>query len=291
MVLYRPTRGDLGCCCRFKFVDLYSMFYRFPRSTNFNLCPSRMWCHAIWRGSTCIRNITLSQPTTLLIKQGHCRFWRYVIEFVALSVYHFSSRADRILIFHISIHNSTAGWEATFTACNRSPSVLTIDGRKSFCTGICYILASLPDSQRATSLMALAMPSLGCLDAMIRNAESSKDNKEMLSAILDRAAAEIIMLTAIARAYTDADAASINTVRERTSDTHPALAGPAVMVLQRAWASISTAASSYGYHNVSAQCLSLRTKMERLDGQYRFLTPLSSHPIVSLFRKLFVISW
>jgi hypothetical protein len=101
--------------------------------------------------------------------------------------------------------------------------------------------------------MALAMPSLGCLDAMIQNADSSKDNKKILAAILDRAAAEIIMLTSIARSYTDADAASINTVRERTSDTHAALAGPALVVLQRAWASVSTAASVYGYHDVSTK--------------------------------------
>jgi hypothetical protein len=74
----------------------------------------------------------------------------------------------------------------------------------------------------------------------------------MRSAILDRAAAEIVILTCIARSYTDADAASANTVRERTSDTYAALAKPALFVLRRSWSNISTAASAYGVHDVSA---------------------------------------
>jgi hypothetical protein len=142
-----------------------------------------------------------------------------------------------------------AGWEATFTACNQGGQLLTTADRMNLVRGICHILAALPESQRSTSLMALAMPSLGCLDAMIEQAAGSSQGDPILSAILDRAAAEIMILTAISRAFTDA--VSVDTRRERTSDVHAALVEPSLAVIRRAWRSVAAVASMYGYHDVS----------------------------------------
>jgi len=140
-----------------------------------------------------------------------------------------------------------AGWEATFAACNRGGKLLTLEDRKDTCVGICHVLAALPKDQQQTSLMALSLASIACLEAMVERADSvgSTDEKGILSPILDRAADEIIILVTTARAFTDA----ISTINLGIGNSRASFAEPSMMVLRRAWPTISTVASKYSFHD------------------------------------------
>ena len=111
------------------------------------------------------------------------------------------------------------------------------------------MLAALTKDQQQTSLMALAIASIACLEAMVKRADSITSTKEKvtLSPILDRAADEIIILATIARAFTDAMATAATGVGNgRASFVEPSMA-----VLRRAWPTLSIVASKYSFHDVS----------------------------------------
>lgn len=137
-----------------------------------------------------------------------------------------------------------AGWEATFVACNRGGKLLTLEDRKETCIGICHVLAALPKDQQQTSLMALALASIACLEAMVKRADSIESNGEngTISPMLDRAADEITVLVTTARAFTEATSPGIESGRY-------SFAEPSMMVLRRAWPTISIVASKYSFHD------------------------------------------
>jgi hypothetical protein len=155
---------------------------------------------------------------------------------------------------------ATAGWEASYAAANQH-GILSIDDRKAICIGICHVLASLPGDQRDKSLLALAMPSLDCLETMTEHANqaaaaanySDGRSHQQLDAILDRISAEIIIVTTMARAFTDACSINDSSMESgcRTSDGHAAIVEPALALVKRAWPSVARAASCYNYHDVS----------------------------------------
>jgi len=140
-----------------------------------------------------------------------------------------------------------AGWEATFAACNRGGKLLTLEDRKDTCIGICHVLAALPKDQQQTSLVALALASIACLEAMVERAESVGfvDEKGSLELILDRAADEINILVTTASAFTEA-IANANTDSEGCRGT---FVEPSMMVLRRAWKTITIVASKYSFHD------------------------------------------
>ena len=117
------------------------------------------------------------------------------------------------------------------------------------------MLAALPDNQRAKSLLALAMPTLDCLATMTQHATESQqaERKNELSVVLDRISAEVIVITTMARAFTDAFTENDISMGSgcRTSDGHAALVEPALALIKRAWPSIAKAASSFNNHYVS----------------------------------------
>mmetsp|Transcript_21105 Transcript_21105/g.44790 ORF Transcript_21105/g.44790 Transcript_21105/m.44790 type:complete len:1046 (-) Transcript_21105:2179-5316(-) len=139
-----------------------------------------------------------------------------------------------------------AGWESTFAACNRGDKLLTLEDRKNTCIGICHVLAALPKEQQGTSLMALALASMACLETMVNRADStsSTEKEPTLSLILDRAADEIIILATTARAFTDASSA----VPLGVGNGRASLVEPSMTVLRRAWPTISILASKYSFH-------------------------------------------
>ena len=132
-----------------------------------------------------------------------------------------------------------SGWEASYAAANQS-GILSMDDRESLCTGICHVLASLPVNQQGKSLLALAMPSLDCIDLMLQHAHESLrrdgDGVKDLNVILDRLASEIIIVSTIATSFSQATA--------KRSDIL-SLCEPAVNILKRAWPAITTAASKF----------------------------------------------
>jgi len=143
----------------------------------------------------------------------------------------------------------TAGWEASYEAANRV-GVLTVDDRKSLCIGICYVLSSLPESQRRKSLLALAMPALDCLERMIQYATTSTSEEEQ-TLVLGRISSEIIIITTMARAFTDA-LLNYSFMKSgfRTSDGNAAIVEPALNIIERAWPCIAVVASSFHYNEV-----------------------------------------
>jgi hypothetical protein len=126
---------------------------------------------------------------------------------------------------------------------------LTLEDRKNTCIGICHVLAALPKDQQQTSLMALALASIACLEAMVERADymGSTWDKRTLSPILDRAADEIIILVTTARAFTEAS----STTNLGTGSGRASFVEPSMVILKRAWPTISTVASKYSFHDVS----------------------------------------
>ena len=147
-----------------------------------------------------------------------------------------------------------AGWEASYAASNRV-GVLTVEDRQAFCRGVCHVLASLPDSQRAKSLHALSMPALDCLGTMTNLANQGSEGNAgngRLNSILQRVGDEIKIVTTMARSFTDAFSAKNSSMQSgcRTSDGHAAIVEPAFALLQKAWPSIAHVASKYSDNQV-----------------------------------------
>lgn len=141
---------------------------------------------------------------------------------------------------------ATAAWEASFAACNHTRKLLTTDDRMAICSGICHVLSRLPERQRATSVMALAMPSIGCLEAMVQHIEATVD-VDRRNAALDRVAAEIVIVSTIARSFSNAVWSSEDDLLK----LYPPIADPALTILRRAWPSIQEVASTYIWNEVS----------------------------------------
>ena len=128
---------------------------------------------------------------------------------------------------------------------------MTLADRKDTCIGICNVLAALPEEQQQTSLMALALASIACLEAMVKQADFA-DTKE-LSPVLNRAADEIIVLVTTARAFTDA----LPSTDSESNRDKASFAEPSMMILRRAWPTISIVASKYSFDDVSKLLIAL----------------------------------
>jgi hypothetical protein len=163
-------------------------------------------------------------------------------------------RCERIYSIY-SIFNtrwSLAGWEASYTAAN-SREIITTEDREAMGVGICHVLASLPDSQRAKSLLALAMPSLDCLEKMLQHANRLVNASwEQIDTVLDRIGAEIIIVITMVRSFSEAFLIKESSmeVDRRANKNHAALHGLAIPIVKRAWPYISYAASNYNYNEV-----------------------------------------
>jgi hypothetical protein len=128
-----------------------------------------------------------------------------------------------------SIASLGAAWEASFSACNQSKKWLSLEDRKNIARGICGVLALLqPISQQQTSIVAVAIPSLCCIDAMLVHAENSSTEKG-IDIIMDRLSDEISLITTIVTAFPE----------------------PATFVCQRAWPTLNRIALKYRNHKVS----------------------------------------
>ena len=144
---------------------------------------------------------------------------------------------------------SLAGWEASYSAAN-TQGILSTEDRLAICTGICYILASLPSNQHEKSLLALAMPSLDCFERMLKHANTAAANSswDQTNVILERISSEIMIITTMTTAFTEAVKKNQSTtLNSKTA----AINESAMPILKRVWPSVSSVASSYNYHDVS----------------------------------------
>ncbi len=142
-----------------------------------------------------------------------------------------------------------SAWEASYAASNRT-GILTIKDRVSLCTGICHVLASLPPNQRAKSLLALAMPSLDCLEAMLQHANVTTrqegDKSIALKGILERLGSEIIIVTRIAVSFSEA----IDAKSSHPPGNHVLVQEPALSILKRSWPLVSMTAAQFNDSDV-----------------------------------------
>lgn len=141
----------------------------------------------------------------------------------------------------------SAGWEASYAAANRT-DILELQDREAIAVGICHVLAALPENQQGKSLLALAMPALNCLDAMLQHArevdavDNTSSSSQRLDAILDRLASEIVMVTTIATA--------VSSAFNNNSQGRITIREPALTIIKRAWPFMSTAATQYNSRKV-----------------------------------------
>jgi len=110
-----------------------------------------------------------------------------------------------------------AGWEVSYAASNRN-GVLTVEDRRCLCEGICHVLACWPEIQRPKSLLALAMPSLNCLETMLKLAGDTKQSGGLLEAVLVRLASEVIMVGTIIASFSKAVATESGSDRVTIQD-------------------------------------------------------------------------
>jgi len=143
-----------------------------------------------------------------------------------------------------------AAWELSYSAANRK-EILTLDDRTAMAEGICSVIASLPESQRANSLLALAMPSIDCLETMLQHANSAANSSlEQQERILQRIADEIILVATIMTSFSQ----SLVTAEQPSTAAIQAVELP---IIQRVWPSISQAAGRYNSNEPVSKALGI----------------------------------
>jgi hypothetical protein len=127
------------------------------------------------------------------------------------------------------------------------PELLSIEDREGLCEGICCVADSLPSPNNNRLRLALSLPTLDCLDQMVKMANDtvsaghSGTNGSTLASILLRVAHEIRVLTVLATKPTKGP-------EEKTSDNSTRLE-----ILKRSWVSISRAAEAFNDDEVRNQ--------------------------------------
>lgn len=145
-----------------------------------------------------------------------------------------------------------AAWELSFTATNR-PEILSLDDRKAMGEGICHIIASLPENQRAKSLLALAMPSIDCMETMLQHASSAANSSlEQQERILCRIADEITIASVIMASFSKAAARTTTPAEPNASVPINNMALP---IAQRVWPPILQAAKRYNSNERVSEAL------------------------------------
>ena len=149
-----------------------------------------------------------------------------------------SSNAPHFVSNH-AIAAIGAAWEASYAACN-TVGILTKTDRIYLAQGISHVLGALPANQRQRSLLALAMPTMDCLQQMLQYAASRQPNDSTAS--LNRAAEEVAVLTAICTSYSGA----LN---------RSCMVEDALVLAKTAWPSIVKAATEHSRMEVRIQSL------------------------------------
>ncbi len=121
---------------------------------------------------------------------------------------------------------------------------ISMDDKKSLCTGITRVLAVLPTQQWLNSLLSLTNPTIECIESTSKVAASinvkdvENENKIL---VLDRLGEEICILAIAIRTF------NIATGKENKDDN--SAENPILSVLQRVWPSLTLIASSLCYHH------------------------------------------
>lgn len=152
----------------------------------------------------------------------------------------------------------SAGWEASYAACNRQDAI-TIDDRRTLCVAICHVLAALPENQRVRSFHALALPALDCFEKMTtiaNNSIAADKGQEEIDSVLSRVADEINIFTTMARTFTNACFANDSSMESGCSTSsvrHVAIPAPLLAIIRKVWPSIVHVAAMYSNDEVSCK--------------------------------------
>lgn len=137
----------------------------------------------------------------------------------------------------------SAAWELSYSAANRT-EIVTVNDRKAMAEGICHVIAILPENQRPNSLLALAIPSIDCLETMLQHANRAANGSlEQQERILQRVADEVSIVTTVMASFSQALA---NAEEPSAAPIHPM----ALPIIQRVWPSISQSAKRYNSNEV-----------------------------------------
>jgi len=150
-----------------------------------------------------------------------------------------------------------SGWERLYSN-EGSNERINIEDREAICSGICRVLAALPPDQWATSLSALARPTIECLEIVTKKADDSlaatkkatcsSDDFGTLMSVLTRMANEIRLLCTITRSFNlatmkqrDAMASGSKTSTDSVKDPENPLFG----MFRRIWPCMSHIAQKF----------------------------------------------
>lgn len=118
-----------------------------------------------------------------------------------------------------------------------------IEDRESLCSGLCYVIASLPSEKWSVSVENLAKPVVACLSVLAKEADIEK-NCDIIPSVMKRISHEILLLSAIVRYFDQADVSNLD-------DGKRALRGKVlVALLNQNWPSLKHIGETYSSQEV-----------------------------------------
>lgn len=144
----------------------------------------------------------------------------------------------------------TGAWEACFSST--AEGITTADCLV-FWSGICSVLATLPEDHRLSAFDSLASCSLRFLDSSISEARNT-GIPTPLESRLSKVADSICVLSSLPRTFVNADATSNDMMQsgcDTSPDTHPIIPDAVLAIIRRGWPSILFAAENLSGNEVS----------------------------------------
>jgi hypothetical protein len=132
---------------------------------------------------------------------------------------------------------------------------VTMEGRLAFCSGLCHVLAVMPDMKGISAFETFASKPLDRLDRMVNQALSSRDANDFSRALLC-IGNEIRVLSTMARSFTNAKS-SFSANGYITCDmslaTRPSISVNVLDIIGKGWPNISHIAAHWSADKVSAE--------------------------------------
>jgi len=134
-------------------------------------------------------------------------------------------------------------WKMPY-ACRK----VDIEDRESLCSGLCYVISSLPSEQWSVSVENLAKPLVACLSVLAKEADTEK-NCDIIPSVMKRISHEILLLSSIVRYFDQADVSNLD-------DGKRALRGKVlVTLLNRNWSCLKHIGETYSSQEVVAEAI------------------------------------
>jgi len=153
---------------------------------------------------------------------------------------------------------SSALWETCYAAIERS-TMLSLKDRIALSSGICHVLASLPNDQRFVAYEGMASRPLGLLERLSCTAKAAHTSPSELAQTLSKVGGEIQILSTMSKSFANALRSGDSDEMESGCDTSPdqlaPIPEPVVQTVHKAWSNISFAATNWVDDEVRSSAL------------------------------------